>query len=71
MEKERIEAIVRRMPRITREIFLAHRLEGLSYEDIARRTGVEVSQVERHIGRALILLDRELAHERRRWWRFW
>lgn len=40
----------------TREIFLAHRHEGLRYEDIARRHGVSVSAVEKHIARAMLEL---------------
>lgn len=68
---ERIEAIVRRMPRLTREIFLAHRLRGMPYDEIARRTGLTVRQVERHMARALVLLDRGLDHQRRPWWKLW
>ncbi|HZG46476.1 MAG TPA: sigma-70 region 4 domain-containing protein [Allosphingosinicella sp.] len=66
---ERMEAIVARMPRLTREVFLASRIDGLSYEDIGRRTGLTVRQVERHLARALVLLDRGLERTPRRWWR--
>jgi RNA polymerase sigma factor (sigma-70 family) len=40
----------------TRDIFLAHRQEGLRYEDIARRHGLSVSAVEKHIARAMLEL---------------
>lgn len=48
----RLEAAIRRLKPKTREIFLAHHLEGLSYADIAVRTGLSVSGVEKQIGRA-------------------
>ena len=40
----------------TREVFLLHRLEDLSYKDIARRLNISVSAVEKHISRALCFL---------------
>ena len=44
----------------TRQIFLAKRLDGLSYVEIARRTGRCVRRVERHMATALAAIDREL-----------
>jgi len=46
---------------VSREVFLAHRLESLSYPDIAKRIGLNVAEVERHIADAIVPLDRELA----------
>lgn len=44
----------------TREIFFMHRLDQLSYADIAVRVGVSVSAVEKHIASAVaILMDKE------------
>ena len=40
----------------TREIFLAHRLEGLGQAEIARRHGISISAVEKHIAKALLFL---------------
>lgn len=48
----RLEAAIRRLKPKTREIFLSHHLEGLSYAEIAERTGMSVSGVEKQIGRA-------------------
>ncbi len=67
----RLEGIMRRMPRLTREIFMAHRLDDMPYEEIARRTGLSARQVERHIARAILHLDRGLHGPQRPWWRFW
>ena len=41
----RLERAVRRMPRLQREIFLAIRLDDLSYPEIAERTGVSAREV--------------------------
>ncbi|PCD02250.1 RNA polymerase subunit sigma-70 [Sphingomonas spermidinifaciens] len=54
----RIEAVMRRMKPKTREIFMAHRLDGLSYGEIAERTGMSVSGVEKQIARAMTMLLR-------------
>jgi RNA polymerase sigma factor (sigma-70 family) len=51
---------MRRLNPRTREIFLAKRLDGMSYSEIARRTGLSVRRVERHITKALVAIDREL-----------
>jgi RNA polymerase sigma factor (sigma-70 family) len=68
---ERMQAIMRRMPRLTREIFMAHRLDDMPYEEIARRTGLSTRQVEKHIAKALMHLHRGLQRELRPWWKFW
>nr|WP_220790056.1 sigma-70 family RNA polymerase sigma factor [Gluconacetobacter tumulisoli] len=40
----------------TRDIFLLHRLEGLSYRDIAQRLDISVSAVEKHVSKAICFL---------------
>jgi RNA polymerase sigma-70 factor (ECF subfamily) len=40
----------------TRAILLAHRADGLSYQEIARRHGVSVSAVEKQIAKATMQL---------------
>jgi RNA polymerase sigma-70 factor (ECF subfamily) len=45
---------------VSREVFLAHRLDDLSYPQIAKRTGLTVAEVERHIAEAILHLDRAL-----------
>ncbi|MGC4076664.1 MAG: RNA polymerase sigma factor [Rubrivivax sp.] len=42
----------------TRAILLAHRVDGLSYQDIARQHGLSVSGVEKHIAKATLQLTR-------------
>ena len=56
----RLERAMATMDRRTREVFLAHRLDTLSYGEIAARTGLSTQEVEQHIARAIFHLDREL-----------
>jgi RNA polymerase sigma factor (sigma-70 family) len=57
----RIEAAMRKLKPVTREIFLAHRLDGYSYAEIAERTGLSMKGVEKHMSRAIAHLDRTLS----------
>ena len=54
----RVEAAMRTMKPRTRDIFMAHRLDGLTYLEIADRTGLSVKGVEKQMGRALAHLMR-------------
>lgn len=49
----RFEAALGGMPPNRRQIFLAKRLDGMSYREIADVTGLTVCQVERHMAKAL------------------
>jgi len=64
----RIEQAMLSLPPKTREIFIAHRVHGLSYQQIADRTGISVRRVKRHMVRALCRIDRTLEGEPLRWW---
>ena len=44
----------------TCRIFLAHRVDGMSYLEIAREHRVSVSSVEKHIAKALLVLTRSM-----------
>lgn len=57
----RIEQTIQKLKPITREIFLAHRLDGYSYAEIAQRTGLSVKGVEKHMSRAIAHIDRSLS----------
>lgn len=56
----RLEAAMMRLRPKTREIFVAHRIDGLTYAEIAERTGLTVKGVETQMSRALAQLDRML-----------
>ncbi|MEZ0242291.1 MAG: sigma factor-like helix-turn-helix DNA-binding protein [Sphingomonas sp.] len=67
---ERLEIGLRRMPKMRREIFLALRLDEMSYEEIADRTGLSVKQVERHVARSMLtLLNAGDERAALPWWR--
>lgn len=59
----KIEDALARMPRKPREIFLAHRLDNMTYREIADVTGLTVRQVERQIAKALIHIAKQMDPE--------
>lgn len=50
--REALDAVSSR----TRDIFFMQRLDGLSYAQIAQRTGLSISAVEKHMASALAIL---------------
>jgi RNA polymerase sigma factor (sigma-70 family) len=56
----RLEAAMMRLRPKTREIFVAHRIDGETYAEIAARTGLSVKGVEKQMSKALAQLDRIL-----------
>jgi RNA polymerase sigma-70 factor (ECF subfamily) len=48
----------------TRAIFMAHRIDGLSYAEIAARTGLSIKGVEKQMSKAIAHLDRFLSRVR-------
>ena len=56
----RVEAAVLKLRPKTREIFMAHRVEGLSYAEIAERTSLSVKGVEKQMSKAIAAIDRTL-----------
>lgn len=57
--KERLARMavgIERLPERTREIFLAHWLDGRSYTDIARELEISIKGVEKHVAKATMLL---------------
>lgn len=56
----RMEAVVTRLPVRTREIFLAHRIDGFTYGEIAARTGLSVKTIEKHMSRAIAHVTRHI-----------
>ncbi|WP_010161194.1 RNA polymerase sigma factor [Sphingomonas sp. PAMC 26617] len=67
-----IERALRALPKMTREVFLAHRLDGLDYIEIGKAAGLSPQQVERHMVKALCQLSRFMdGDERTPWQRRW
>jgi RNA polymerase sigma-70 factor (ECF subfamily) len=67
----RLEEAVAAMPAKQREIFLAHRLDDMSYAEIARRTDLSVPQVERQMARAFYKLCKQMDGHPISWWERW
>lgn len=55
--------VIDTMPDRRREAFLLHRIDGLSYVQIARTMGVSVKGVEKHISSAMLQLVRGMSSE--------
>jgi RNA polymerase sigma-70 factor (ECF subfamily) len=60
----RLEDCLARLPQRTCQIFLAHRIEGLRYQEIARIHGITTSSVEKHIAKALLMVTNDMEG----WW---
>jgi RNA polymerase sigma-70 factor (ECF subfamily) len=58
----RARAAILALPSRCRAVYLMHRIDGLSYPEIARRCGISTKAVEKHMSRAL----RELRDARER-----
>ncbi len=59
LSRERVARLSECLARLndrTRAIFLAHRVEGLTYQEIGRLHGLSISGVEKHIAKALLLI---------------
>jgi RNA polymerase sigma-70 factor (ECF subfamily) len=69
--RRRLERAMRTVPRRTREVFLAQRLQDMPYGEIAERTGLSLRAVERHMARAIGAIDRSLNGSPPRWWERW
>lgn len=75
----RLEAAVLSLPRRQRDLFLALRLDDMSYAQIAERTGLSRQAIQRHFADALYHIHHHMTYgsppplvERvRRWFRWW
>ena len=62
-EMAAIVAVLNAMPAKRRRMLVPNRIEGLSFAEIARRTGLSPTAVKKHVARAMIDLDAALAHD--------
>lgn len=56
----RIDAAITNLPELTREVFIMHRFEDLSYDRIAHRLGIDVDEVQRQMALAIGQIHREV-----------
>jgi RNA polymerase sigma factor (sigma-70 family) len=52
----RMSECISRLNEKTRAIFLAHRVDGLTYQEIARVHGLSISSVEKHVAKAALVV---------------
>ncbi len=67
----RMKAAIMNIPKRQRDIFIAHRVHGIPYGEIAGRTGLTVREVERHMARAICKLAKQMKGEKLSWWERW
>lgn len=56
----RLETAMTKMKPATREIFMAHKLHGYTYSEIAKLNGRTIKSVEKHIAKAVYQLSRAM-----------
>lgn len=66
----RAERAVDRMHGMDRKVFLAIRVEELSYSEIAERFGITVAEVEWHFAGSLRVLMKAMDEKDAWWWKF-
>jgi RNA polymerase sigma-70 factor (ECF subfamily) len=67
----RYERAVEIMPSVTREIFLANRVDGVPFRQIAAERGMTMDEIGEHIGVALRCLAAVVDGPDPWWWRLW
>ncbi|GAA4773292.1 hypothetical protein GCM10023219_20630 [Stakelama sediminis] len=60
---QRLETAMMRLRPTTREIFMACRLDGYSYAEVAEHVGISVRAVRKHMGRAIAEIDRAMSDD--------
>jgi RNA polymerase sigma factor (sigma-70 family) len=55
-----VESVLNEVGSRTREVFFMHRLDGLSYAQIANHFDISVSAIEKHIAKAMSAIGRKL-----------
>ncbi len=66
-----MEAAIMKLPKRQREMFLAHRVHDLPFDEIARLTGLNVGEVERQMAKAIYKLGKQMDGRKLSWWERW
>lgn len=70
-ELVRLQAAVGSLRKLDREIFLAHRRDAMTYDQIASMTGLSRRHVKRRMARALFEIGQFMGGKHPPWWRRW
>jgi RNA polymerase sigma-70 factor (ECF subfamily) len=57
---DRMQAAIRALPEPTRTVYRLHLIGGLDYEQIGARLLLSTAEVEHHLARAIVIIDRVL-----------
>lgn len=60
----KVKAALERLSARSRQVFLMHRLDGMTYAQISEDLGISVSMVEKHIARASFFLRDRIARSK-------
>lgn len=60
----RLTALIQQLPPRCQEVFIAHKLQGLSYAQVAEKLSISRSAVEKHMAKALKFLALNIESER-------
>lgn len=66
----RAERVVDRMHGLDRKVFLAIRVDEMTYPQIAARFGISVAEVEAHFAASLRIMMKVMVEKDPWWWRF-
>jgi RNA polymerase sigma factor (sigma-70 family) len=50
---DQLRSLIQELPERTRQVFVLHRIEELTYGEVATRLGISESSVQKHLARAL------------------
>lgn len=67
----RAERAVDRMHGMDRKVFLAIRVDEMSYSQIAERFGINVADVEMHFAASLRIMMKAMDEKDPWWWKYW
>ena len=67
----RAERVVDRMHGMDRKVFLAIRVEEMTYPQIAARFNISVADVEAHFAASLRIMMKVMDEKDPWWWKYW
>lgn len=60
--KDRLDLIVNHLPLRQKEVYILHNVEGLKYQEIAKRLNISENTIENHMSRALRTIREKLGN---------
>jgi RNA polymerase sigma-70 factor (ECF subfamily) len=60
---DRLRTAIQMLPKRTRQVFVLHRVEGLTYAEVAERLGISESSVQKHLAKALHHVMQRVKHQ--------